>query len=177
MLVGDDREQHAREAVRRAKRNLPWMFSKEGNREWYRAHLARQTPEFLVAAGWEGDEDCIDLLRKYAREARRTGQEVPRELAELVWELFIDGKPKAKPGSSAKDSSLRNLGIALLVKIVRDDFGFPEYRNPEYRGETEGPMTGCRLVAEEMGLSESRVEKIWTDRKASVTSTIIRLPN
>jgi hypothetical protein len=150
------------------------MFSREGNRKWYRAHLARQTPEFLVAGAREGDKDCLELLREYAREARSTGQKVPPELHELVWELFIDGKPKAMPGSSPKDSGLRNLGIALLVKIVRDDYGFPEYRNAEYRGEKGAPLSACLIVAQEMDLSESRVEKIWAERKASVTSTIIR---
>jgi hypothetical protein len=177
MLASNDREKNAREAVQRAKRNLSWMFSREGNRKWHRAHLARQTPEFLVAGAREGDHDCFELLREYAREARHTGQEVPRDLHEFVFELFIDGKPPARPGSSPKDLGLRNLGIAILVKIVRDDHGFPATRNPEYRGEKEGPLSACLIVAQEMGLSESRVEKIWGERKASVTSTIIRLLN
>jgi len=177
MLAGAEREKNAREAVQRAKRNVAWMFSREGNRKWFRAHLARQTPEFLVAAAREADADAFELLRAYARKARLTQEPIPRDLHEFVFELFIDGKPPGRPGSSPKDSTLRNLGIALLVKVVRDDYGFPEYRNPEYRGEKNGPLSACLIVAQEMGLSESRVEKIWADRKASVTSTIIRLPN
>ena len=31
---GDDRESCAREAVRRARRNVPWLFSKEDNRQF-----------------------------------------------------------------------------------------------------------------------------------------------
>jgi hypothetical protein len=46
------------------------------------------------------------------------------------------------------------LTIALLLKMVKRDFGFPEYSNPEHRGNPDAPMSACRLVAEETGLSE-----------------------
>ena len=58
--------------------------------------------------------------------------------------------------------------ITLLVETVSQDYGFPEYSNPQHRGNPDAPMSACRLVAEETGLSERRVEEIWGDRKASV---------
>ncbi len=91
---------------------------------------------------------------------------VPPELLEFALEYFIDGKPKAPSGSSPKDTVTRDLAIAALVKIVHQDFGFPEYRNPEWRGEKAGPMTACRLVAEEFGLAERTVEDIRSAHKA-----------
>lgn len=161
-------EKRAREAVQKAKKKLPALFSKEGNRRIFRAHLEVQGIEFLVAAAREGDHDALDILREYARGARKAGMKVPDEFHTFVWEYFIDGPPKAKSGSSSKDSELRFQSIALLVKIVSQDYGFPEYRNPEHRGRKDGPLTACKLVAEELGLGERTVEDIWGERKSSV---------
>jgi hypothetical protein len=77
--------------------------------------------------------------------------------------------PKAKSGTSPKDTDLKYTTIALLVKIVSRDYGFPEYSNPEHRGNPDAPMSACGLVADELGLSERTVEEIWADRKAMVT--------
>ena len=43
---------------------------------------------------------------------------------------------------------------------MSQDFGFPKYGNPERRGNADAPMSACRLVAEELGLSERTVEEI-----------------
>ena len=169
---GDDRESCAREAVRRARRNVPWLFSKEDNRQFFRAHLEVQGVEFLVEAAREGDFDSLEILREHARGARNARMSVPADFHAFVWECFIDGPPKAKPGPGPKDIELRNQTIAILVKKVSQDYGFQEYRNPEHRGNEGGPMTACRLVAEEFGLSERTVEDIWGDRKASVTRSV-----
>jgi hypothetical protein len=164
----DDREQRARQAVRRARKNLPWMFSKEGNLRWYRHHLANQDATFLVAAAREGDADAIELLREYAKRARAAGVTVPPDLHEFVWEYFIDGKPPAnRAGTSAKQTELRNQAIAVVVGMVATDYGFPVYANAEYRG-TDGPMTACRIVGEEFGLDMQTVEAIYGERKASL---------
>jgi hypothetical protein len=56
---------------------------------------------------------------------------------------------------------LKNLTIAKLVDMVSLEYGFPEYRSVEHRGQKNGPMSACRLVAEELKLSERTVEKIW----------------
>jgi hypothetical protein len=165
----EDRERLAREAVRKAKKNAPWLFSKEGSQRFYRAHMEAADVETLVALAREGDKDAREILRKYARGARAARMNVPTDLHEFVWEYFIDGPPKAKTGSSPKDTGLKYQTIALLVKIVSGDYGLPEYSNPEHRGNPEAPMSACRLVAEELGLSERTVEEIWADRKAMVT--------
>jgi hypothetical protein len=165
----EDRERLAREAVRRVKRNVPWLFSKEGSQRFYRAHMEVAEIETLVALAREGDKDALEILRKYARGARAAGMNAPRDLHEFVWECFIDGPPKAKSGTSPKDTELKYTTIARLVKIVSEDYGFPEYSNPEHRGNPDAPMSACRLVAEELGLSERTVEEIWAERKKSVT--------
>jgi hypothetical protein len=149
-------------------KKLPQLFSKEGNRQFFRGHLEMQDPKILVAAAREGDSDALEILRAYARGARRARMRIPDELHEFVWECFIDGPPKAPTGSSPKDADLRYQTTAILVKIASQDYGLPEYRNIEHRGEDAGPISACKLVAEEIGLSERRVEEIWGDRKASV---------
>ena len=67
---GDDRESCAREAVRRARRNVPWLFSKEDNRQFFRTHLEVQGVEFLVEAAREGDlirsKSCVNTLAAHA---------------------------------------------------------------------------------------------------------------
>lgn len=80
------------------------------------------------------------------------------------------------PVAAARISDLRKQCLAILVKLVRDEFGFPIYRNPEYRGENGGPMTACRLVGEEFGLSERTVEEIWADRKAGIEAASAAAP-
>jgi hypothetical protein len=163
----DNKEKQAREAVRRALRNVPWLFTKEGNRRFFRAHWEVMEPEKLVAAAREGDGDAMEILRKYARGARRSGMNVPQAFHEFVWECFIDGPPKAKSGPSPKDTELRKQTIRILVKIVTE-YGFNATRNPEHRGSKEGPMTACRIVAEEIGLKEGTVEGLWAERGASL---------
>src|SRR5262249_38708554 len=145
--------------------NLPWLLSKEGSQRFYRAHMEVENIDVLVALAREGDKDALEILRKYARGAARAGMEVPLELHEFVWEFFINGPPKAKSGSSPKDTGLKHKTIELLVKIVSQDYGFPEYRNPEHRGREGGPMSACLLVAQETGLKERTVEEIWAERK------------
>jgi hypothetical protein len=165
----DDREARAREAIRRMIRNAAQLLEKETSRKFYRARMEVENVETLVALAREGDKDALDLLREYARGARRHAQlKVPRALHEFVWEIFVDGPPPAKSGLSPKDMGLKHLTIALMVKMVTQDFGFPQYRNTEHRGEKGGPISACLLVAEEIGLAERTVEEILASRKASV---------
>jgi hypothetical protein len=167
--VWKDREQQAREAVRRAKRNITWLSSKEENCRFYRRHMAQQSIDWLIEAAREGDKEAIEFVREYARGVRQhPNLQVPASLHEFVWECFIDGLPKAKSGTGPRDTELHYQTIALLVKIVSKDYGFPEYRNVEHRGHNAGPMSACKLVAEELGLGERWIEEIWGERKASV---------
>jgi hypothetical protein len=112
----EDRERLAREAVRKAKKNVSWLFTKEGSRRLFRLHMEAEGVEMLVALARGGDKDAVEILRKHARGARAASMGVPIDLHEFVWEWFIDGPPKAKSGSNLKDTGLRHLSIALLVR-------------------------------------------------------------
>jgi hypothetical protein len=164
----DDKERQAREAVRRARKNLPWAFSRAGNRQFFRRRFETLDVKILVALAREGDADAMEFLRRYGCGARAQGHVVPRDFHEFVWECFLDGEPKAKTGYSPKDTELRDQTIALLVKIVHQNYGFDIYRNVEHRGEKGSHPCATSIIAEELGLSERRVEEIWEDRKDSV---------
>jgi len=172
-----ERERLAREAVRKTLKKQPWLFTKEGSQRFYRAHMEAEDIGVLVDLARDGDKDALEIvrqyvrgLRKYARESGLNVFQIPVSVTGLALEILTDGPPKAKSGSSPKDIGLKHLTIALLVKTVsRGDFGFPEYTQPEHRGNPDAPMSACRLVAEETGLSESTVEKIWADHKEMVT--------
>jgi hypothetical protein len=163
----DDREARAREAVRRMARNAPQLFSKENSRKFYRVRMEVAEIDTLVALARGGDKDALQILRKRARDASGARNNVPQSFHEFVWEYFVNGPPPAKSGLSPKDMGLKHLTIALMVKIVSQDYGLPEYRNAEHRGEESGPISACLLVAQELGLDERSVEKIWADRKPS----------
>ena len=164
----EDREERAREAVRRMARNAPQLFSKEISQKFYRVRMEVVEVDTLVALAREGDKDALEILRKRAHDDSGARTNVPQSFHEFVWQCFIDGPPKAKSGSSPKDMGLKHLTIALMVKIVSQDYGFPEYRNAEHHGAESGPMSACLLVAQGLGLKERWVEEIWADRKASV---------
>src|SRR5262249_53337274 len=121
-----EREARAREAVRRVIRNAPQLFSKEFGRKFYRARMEVAEVDILVSLAREGDKDALDILRKHARGARGARMNVPHSLHEFVWEYFIEGPPPAKSGLNPKDSELRYQAIAVMVKIVSQDYGFPE---------------------------------------------------
>jgi len=161
----DDRERLAREAVRKVKQDLgSWRFSKQGNLKWHRDRLAKEPIGLLLYEAWDGDDDAIELVREYARKARIAGETVPRALYEFAIEWFIDGKPRGKrAATSAKETTLRNRAITLLV-MVATECGFPVYANSEYRGTSDGPMTACRMDAEEVGLAPHTVEEIYRKR-------------
>src|SRR5262245_450079 len=119
----DNQEARAREAVRRVMRKKQHLFSKEWNRKSYRGVMEVADVDTLVAFAREGDKDSLDILRKHARGARGARMNVPLSLHEFVWEYFIDGPPRAKSGSSPKDSGLRRQAVAVMVKIVSQDYG------------------------------------------------------
>jgi hypothetical protein len=161
-------ETGAREAVRRIVRNAAPLFTREFNRKFFRAQMNVEAVDKLVELAHEGDKDALEILRNHARGAAPAGTNAPRSLQEFVWECFIEGRPPAKSGLSPKDTELKHVTIAIMVKIVSKDYGLPEYRNPEHRGSTSGPMSACLLVAQELDLSERSIEKIWADHKGSV---------
>jgi hypothetical protein len=164
-----DRERLAREAVRKVKKNAAPLFLQETSRRFFRARMEVENIDMLVALAREGDKEAVEFLRKYARGAARSGMKVPISLHEFVFEWFIDGPPKAKSGASPKDTELRYRAIAELVRVVNGDYGFPEYNGPETRDNPDAPMTACQIVADELGFSVRTVEKIWIERKESVT--------
>src|SRR5258707_5527638 len=102
----DDREARAREAVRRMIRNAPQLFLKEISRKFYRTRMEVAEIDTLVALARKGDKDALAILRKHARGASGARTNVPQSFQEFVWEVFADGPPPAKSGSSPKDMGL-----------------------------------------------------------------------
>ena len=163
----EDRERLAREAVRKAKKNAPGLFSKEGSRQFYRAHMERADIEILVALAREGDKDALEILRTYARGARHASMTVPADLHEFVWEWFIDGPPKAKSGTNPKDRPEGLDHRAARCEQGEPGLAFPEYRNSEHRGNPDAP-TASLAGRRRTGAGERTVEEIWLT-KAMVT--------
>jgi hypothetical protein len=157
----DDREQRARAEVRRAKKNFPW-FSKDGILRWLQFEPNHPAAlRLLVAAARSGDAEAIELLREYDRNVRRAGMQVSGALREFIRDYFDDGSPPAnRAWKSVRDTKLRNVMIGFLVWAIADKYGFPVYQNAEYR-DTNGPMTACRIVGEELELRPRTVEEIY----------------
>jgi hypothetical protein len=169
-----DREKRARAAVREIRQKTPWLLSlKAGPQKYFSSRLQAEDFEFFVAIADEGDPQMIDILLAAARKGDRfaidilrehvlrAGMNVSDEIHAFLREFFIDGPPKRRPGvPPSRAMDLRNESIARLVKMVNKDYGINIYRNPEHRGRKDGPMTAIKLVAEELGLSEGRVEEI-----------------
>jgi hypothetical protein len=149
-----DRERQAREAVARFRLKATWIGSKEENRRYYRRIMEKAPIEFVIASARDGNKDALAILRERAREARRTGENVPTEFHVFVWEHFVDGPPKARPGTKPTETGLTYLTIALLVKRVHDYFGFPL---------DSGNVSAISIVADGLGMSDSRVRAIWGD--------------
>ena len=172
MPAWKDREARARAAVRRAKQQHPELFTREGNREFHRAHMQQCDTKKLIEFAAQGSNMAVEILRERAIAAARTGENVPDEFHEFVWAFFVndgpprrlinaDGKVKAIPKTMPTDTDLTYRTIALLVKIVHQEFEFPVYRSSEHRGSTGAPPSAISIVADEVGLSEQRVEQIW----------------
>ena len=163
-----EREARAREDVRKFNKNAASLLAKESSQRFYHKHMERQSTERLVELARAGDKEAAEFLLNRGRVARSLGAIVPTCFHEFVWECFLDGPPKATPGKNPKDTGLKHLTIALLVKIVIVDYGFPEYSQSDDRSDPEAPLSACRIVAEELKLSVSWVEKIWAEYKDTV---------
>jgi len=80
-----DRERLAREAVQKVKKNAaPLLFSQETSQQFFRTRMEVENIDMLVALARDGDKEAVEILRKYARGARRTGIKVPTDLHEFV---------------------------------------------------------------------------------------------
>ena len=135
----DDREERARSAVRRTKKNLPWLFTKDGSQRYFRSRLEVQELELLIGVAREGNADALKFLREHARGARRAGMNVPDEFHAFVWEYFIDGPPITPSGPKHQDLFLRDMSIVSLVKIV-SECGFPIHREKARHNQKRGRL-------------------------------------
>ena len=164
-----DNEEAARAAVRRKAPGMQRSLAKEGSHKWWRKYLALTSLPWLIEVASQGDTDALALIRERGRLARARGESVPQELHAFVWDIFLDGEPRRRPGRSPKDRVLRNQLIANLVKIVSTEFGI----NP-YRAEGKGirPPSACSIVADELGkvdksVTEWSVIEVWKDYVAN----------
>lgn len=161
----EDRERRAREYVRRVVKGATRSLSKEGSRKFFRSHLESQGLELLLAIAREGDPDALEFLRDYARGARKatgTGMKmkVPDDFHAFVWDYFIDGPPKGRPGPKPQETLARNIIIKALVPVVSEEFRLNKTRDKSRHDTKDSPLSACAIVAQEMNLSEGNVEEI-----------------
>ena len=129
VVKGATRSLSKKEAV-----NLSLTSAKSGSR--VTADIAR-----------EGDPVALEFLRDYARGARKatgTGMKVnvPDDFHAFVWDYFIDGPPKARPGAKLQETLLRNMIIKALVKVVSDEFRLDKTRNKSRHEHKRQPALG-----------------------------------
>ena len=68
---------------------------------------------------------------------------VPDDFHTFVWDYFIDGPPKARPGPKPPETLLRNIIIKALVPVVTPSFGWTK---PATRNATTQKSDRSRLV-------------------------------
>ena len=172
----EERERCARAFIQRVQRVDSWLFSPEGNKQFYHAGMEVEDIDVLVDLARVGEKKALKIVRtrmrhlhkeayKKALREGRTVLMVPTSVRELALEVFIYGEPHAKSGPKPTTNGLRNTTIALLVKWVNEGFGYPVYTRVEHRGNPDAPMTAFRLVGDEVGLDERTVEDIYSGCK------------
>jgi hypothetical protein len=173
--VDRDWERRGRAAVRAVKRNLPWLLDREGNEQIFRSHMETESDEVLADLARVGEKTALEILRERIRILHEAALHEGRaslvlhdRVRELALEVFLYGPPKSASGPKATRTAYRDRTIALLVKIVHVDYGFPIYGNPQHRGRKDAPLSAVRLVADELAMTERAVDDIWRDNKDAV---------
>jgi hypothetical protein len=165
----DEQERRARDFVRRVFAGAMKSVTKEGGQQFFRAGIALKPIAQLIEGAREGDPAALEVLRERGRAMRASGMVVPPELWLFVWECFLDGFPKGRPGPKPYDNLLRDAIVANTVKILVEEFGFPATRNAASK-EKSSTVSACQILAEEavksLMLSEDGVEAIWKDSAA-----------
>jgi hypothetical protein len=168
-VLMDEREKRARERVRRVLAGALVSLSKKGGRQFFRAHIAVAELDVVLAAAREGDKEAIGVLRERGRAMRSSQAIVPDDFHTFVWELFLDGAPKGRPGPKPYDLMTRDMIIAATVKILAQDYGYSPTRG-EAAKQASSTVSACQIVSEELPKghkrSEAEVEQIWKDSEA-----------
>jgi hypothetical protein len=162
-----EREKGAREIVRKIRDGARRSISKDGGRQFLRSHLQTQDTAFLLAAAREGSLDAIEILRIRGRAHRDAGTPVSIDFQAFVWEYFLDGPPPGPPGPRPEETLVRNMIVISLIKILNED-GLSLSRPKSQHDSKTGPFSAPAIIAQEFGLGEAAVEKIWSDGKANV---------
>jgi hypothetical protein len=152
----DERERRARAFVQRFLQHNPEKFSPEGNERFYDKRMEAADIDVLVALAFDGDKKALNVLRASLRLQREqaifdghASLTIPPSVRELMFEVFLNGEPRAKTGPKPTRNGQRNTSIALMVKWVGEGFGFPIYGNIDGRDNPDAPMSAIRLVGEE----------------------------
>jgi hypothetical protein len=160
----DEQEKRARAFVRRVFAGATKSVTKEGAQQFFRAGIELKPIEELIEGAREGDPKALEVLRARGRALRGSGATAPREFHLFVWECFLDGYPKGRPGPKPYDHLTRDMIIAGMVKIIHEEFGFSATRN-EASKDKSSIVSACQIVAEEapksLFLTEEVVEAIW----------------
>ena len=165
----EEREKRAREYARRVFAGATRSLSEEGGHHFFRSHIAVADIDRIIEAAYEGDPEALWALKARARAMRSTGATAPASLWLFVWECFLGGEPKGRPGRKPYDFLTRDMIIAATVKILVEEFGFPATRGTASKDKSS-TVSACQIVAEELPgghkIGEDAVEAIWKDSPA-----------
>lgn len=153
---------YAREIMRGQVDGYDWFDSSDNNR-FFRDQiklLANLQPTFLIQTvedarnGWTVAHEA---LREMILEHQNSRQPMPTYLEAYAMYLVENGVPKKLPGQRKEANILRDIAITCSVLMVSERFNMRPTRNPT----TKKRASGCSIVAEASGLTESDVISIW----------------
>jgi hypothetical protein len=165
----DDREKRARKFARRVFAGATQSLSEKGGKHLWQSHIAVAELDRVLGAAREGDKKALAVLRERGHALRGSGANVPDDFHTFVWEFFLDGAPKGRPGRPPYDFVARNIVIANTIRILIEEFGFCGTRGEASR-EKGRTVSACRIVEDELPkghkVGEDAVETIWKDSLA-----------
>jgi hypothetical protein len=150
----DEREKRARGFVRRVFAGATLSLSKEGGRRFFRPHIAVADLALVLEAAREGDKEALEVLRERGRAMRSSGAVAPKDFHLFVWECFLDGEPKGRPGPKPYDYLTRDMIIANTIKILVEEFGFSATRG-EVSKQASSTVSACQIITRGCGRGTS----------------------
>jgi hypothetical protein len=115
----------------------------------------------VIAAAEAGHQDADMALREAAAEYISRREEMPTEIANYVQRALVMPPVTYPPGRNLADTWLRDIGIAVIVRLAIERWHLPATRN---RASTK--PSACYVVSLALGrrrhnVAERQVERIY----------------